>query len=116
MQEIRVKRKVKREKRTINEIDDDGNGKENLMLVDTNKNAISNNDPGPALKSQITIPEEIEKVIEEMKVIITSKAAYQIDARRLNEKTRQVTETIKHIMEQDTPPKQIICYMQVACG
>ena len=51
-----------------------------------------------------------------MKVIITSKAAYQIDARRLTEKTRQVTETIKHIMEQDTPPKQTICYMQVACG
>ena len=56
MQEIRVKGKVKSKKRPVNELNDDGNEKENLATVDTNQDTASNKDPGPVLENHTAIP------------------------------------------------------------
>ena len=58
MQEIRVKGKVERKKRSLNELDDDGNEKENLTTVDTNQDNASNKDPGPVLENHTAIPKK----------------------------------------------------------
>ena len=64
MQEIRVKGKVKSKKRPVNELDDDGNEKENLATVDTNQDTASNKDPGPVLENHTAIPKKQKRSLK----------------------------------------------------
>lgn len=52
----RDKGERKSKKRPVNELDDDGNEKENLATVDTNQDTASNKDPGPVLENHTAIP------------------------------------------------------------
>lgn len=64
MREIKVKGKVKSKKRSLNELDDDGNEKENLTTVDTNHDNASNKDPGPVLENHTAIPKKQKRSLK----------------------------------------------------